>query len=412
MNVRTYAVVTGGYWAFTLTDGALRTLVLLHFHRLGYSPVAIAFLFLLYEAMGVVTNLVGGWIGARWGLNRILVAGLTLQVLTLGAMSLAADGWPRWWSVLYVMGLQALSGVAKDLTKLSSKSAVKVVAAEGALFRAVAVLTGSKNALKGAGFFAGAALLGAVGYAPTLWILMAVVGAGLVTVVVLLDADLGRAPEPTRLGAILSPSQSVNRLSVARLLLFGSRDIWFVVALPVALADRAGWSVEAIGAFLAAWVVGYGGVQAVTPRIMGGSERSSETSVGREVPAARRGALVLAAVTVALAVTTSLWDSVWVLVGGLAVFGVVFALNSSLHSYLILAYSNSAATSLDVGFYYSANAAGRLIGTLLSGLLALWGGLGAALWGSALFVGASWLCALGLRPVDSPGADPSDTLAS
>ena len=402
MGLRTYAVVTGGYWAFTVTDGALRMLVLLHFHELGYSPVAIAFLFLAYELMGVLTNLVGGWAGARSGLSRTLVAGLALQVAILGGLALYRPGSAEWWSVAVVMGLQALSGVAKDLTKMSSKSAVKLVAGDGALFRLVAVLTGSKNALKGVGFFVGAALLARLGWSGALAVLAGLVAVALVAVVVLLDEDLGRSSAKPSLRSILSPSEAVNRLSAARVFLFGARDIWFVVALPVFLDESLGWSFDGIGGFLAAWVVGYGMVQSVAPRLL----RSSRGGVGTggvigEPAMARRLALALAAVSAAIALAVSLGSDAVVtgaVVGGLVLFGLVFALNSSLHSYLILAYSERE-VSMDVGFYYSANALGRLIGTLLSGVLYLAGGLPAALWGSAAFVGLTWLLSLRLPPV-------------
>ncbi len=394
MKLRSYALVTGGYWAFTLTDGALRMVVLLHFHDLGYSPVSIAFLFLLYELMGVATNLVGGWVGARTGLQRTLVAGLALQVVALVALTFQRDGWGELGSVAFVMGAQALSGVAKDLTKMSSKSAVKLIAGDGALFRLVAILTGSKNALKGVGFFVGAALLAWIGYDAALWTLAALVAVALVAVVALLDDDIGRSSRKPPLRSVLSKSDAVNRLSAARFFLFGSRDIWFVVALPVFLADVLGWSFEGIGAFLAAWVIGYGIVQSAAPRLL----RSS--SFGGVVGAARAWALALAAVAalIALAVAADLAVTATV-VGGLVVFGVVFAVNSSLHSYLILAYSERDDVSLDVGFYYAANAGGRLVGTLLSGALSLWGGLDAALWGSTAFLAVTWLLTLRLPPV-------------
>ena len=157
-EIRQYLLVTGNYWAFTLTDGALRMLVVLYFHGLGYSPLAIASLFLFYEIFGVVTNLVGGWLGARLGLNRTMNIGLALQVLALG-MLLAPS---LWLTVPWVMGAQALSGIAKDLNKMSAKSSIKLLVpgeAQGQLYRWVALLTGSKNALKGVGFFLGGALL-------------------------------------------------------------------------------------------------------------------------------------------------------------------------------------------------------------------------------------------------------------
>ncbi|MEZ5343803.1 MAG: organoarsenical effux MFS transporter ArsJ [Acidimicrobiales bacterium] len=277
MRRRNYALVTAGYWVFTLTDGALRMLVLLHFHQLGYSAVSIAFLFLLYEFVGIVTNLIGGWVGARSGLNRTLLAGLGLQIVALVVLSFHDASWRKWLSVGFVMGAQALSGVAKDLTKMSSKSAVKFVAGDGdgALFRMVAVLTGSKNALKGVGFFLGAALLSSLGYDGALLLMAALIAVTFVAVAALLDDDLGRSKKKPPLRSILSTSTAVNRLAAARLFLFASRDIWFVVALPVYLDDVLGWSYEGIGAFLAAWVIGYGIVQAAAPQASPADERTN-----------------------------------------------------------------------------------------------------------------------------------------
>ncbi len=398
MKVRDYALVTAGYWAFTVTDGALRMLVLLHFHELGYSPVSLAFLFLLYEFMGIVTNLVGGWVGARSGLNRTLLAGLGLQTIALATLTFHDPEWREWLSVGFVMVVQALSGVAKDLTKMSSKSAVKFVAgdADGALFRMVAVLTGSKNALKGVGFFLGAALLSWIGYDAALWSMAGLIAAALAIVAVLLDGEIGRAGKKPALRTILSKSSAINRLAAARFFLFGSRDIWFVVALPVFLDDDLGWSFEGIGAFLAFWVIGYGVVQSAAPRFL----RRTADSGPAEIVAARAWSSALTVVSVLIAVAVTIdFQTTAAVVGGLVVFGIVFALNSSLHSYLILAYSEGDDISLDVGFYYSANAAGRLVGTLLSGVLALWGGLDAALWGSAVFMAITWLLTLRLPPI-------------
>ena len=396
MRLRDYALVTAGYWAFTVTDGALRLLVLLHFHDLGYSPLSLAFLFLLYEFMGIVTNLVGGWVGARRGLNRTLLAGLTLQIVALVVLAQHQDGWVEWLSVVYVMGAQALSGVAKDLTKMSSKSAVKYVAGAGenTLFRLVAVLTGSKNALKGVGFFLGAALLSWLGYDAALYVMAGGIAVALAAVTVLLDDDIGKSKKKPPLTSVLSKSEAVNRLSAARFFLFSSRDIRFVVALPVFLDEVLGWSFEGTGGFLAAWVIGYGVVQSGAPRLL---RRGGAID---EVEAARRWAFVLGVVSAAIAVGVTIdgFRTVAVIVG-LVVFGVVFALNSSLHSYLILAYAGDDEVSMDVGFYYSANAAGRFVGTLLSGLLSLWGGFEAAMGGSVVFVAVAWLLTLRLPPV-------------
>lgn len=395
MKLRNYILVTAGYWVFTVTDGALRMLVLLHFNDLGYSPVAIAFLFLAYEFMGILTNLLGGWVGARRGLNRTLVAGLGIQIVALAALTFESPTWQRWMSVTFVMAMQALSGIAKDLTKMSSKSAVKTVAGEGSLFRMVAILTGSKNALKGVGFFVGAALLAGIGYDGALWSMAAALAVTAVLLVVFLNEDIGKSKKKPPLRSVLSKSSAINRLSAARFFLFGSRDIWFVVALPVFLADELGWSERGVGGFLAVWVIGYGIVQSFAPRLLARGGRDVD-----EVRATQQWALVLAVVSAAIAVPVAFDVAVEIaIVGGLIVFGIVFAMNSSLHSFLVLAFSDDDEVALDVGFYYSANAAGRFVGTLLSGLLYLWGGLAAALWGSAAFVVLTWLFALRLPPM-------------
>ena len=395
MNLRNYILVTTGYWVFTITDGALRMLVLLHFNELGYSPVSIAFLFLAYEFMGILTNLLGGWVGSRRGLNRTLIAGLGLQIIALGALSFESPTWQKWLSVSFVMAMQALSGVAKDLTKMSSKSAVKTVAGDGSLFRMVAILTGSKNALKGVGFFVGAALLSGIGYDGALWSMAGALAITVIALIIFLNEDIGKSKKKAPLRSVLSKSSAINRLSAARFFLFGSRDIWFVVALPVFLSDELGWSERGVGGFLALWVIGYGVVQSTAPKMLARGGRRID-----EVGATQRWALILGFVSAAIALLVAFDIAVnWAIVGGLIVFGIAFAMNSSLHSYLVLAFSDDDSVALDVGFYYSANAAGRFVGTLLSGLLYLWGDLVAALWGSAIFVVITWICARRLPPV-------------
>jgi predicted MFS family arabinose efflux permease len=404
VNLRNYILVTAGYWVFTITDGALRMLVLLHFNELGYSPVSIAFLFLAYEFMGILTNLLGGWVGSRRGLNQTLVAGLGLQIIALIALSFESPTWQRWLSVAFVMAMQALSGVAKDLTKMSSKSAVKTVAGDGSLFRMVAILTGSKNALKGVGFFVGAALLSGIGYDGALWSMAGALAITVIALIIFLNEDIGKSKKKAPLRSVLSKSSAINRLSAARFFLFGSRDIWFVVALPVFLSDELGWSERGVGGFLALWVIGYGIIQSSAPKILARKGRRID-----EVNATRQWALILAVVSATIALLVAFNIAVnLAIVGGLIVFGIAFAMNSSLHSYLVLAFSDDDSVALDVGFYYSANAAGRFVGTLLSGLLYLWGDLAAALWGSTLFVVITWLCAQRLPPVP---ADVSISIA-
>jgi predicted MFS family arabinose efflux permease len=381
-----YVLVTSSYWAFTLTDGALRMLVLLHFYELGYSALQIAFLFLLYEFCGVITNLVGGWGGSQIGLKVTLFAGLALQIVALSALALLDPAWPLTVSVAYVMGAQALSGVAKDLTKMSSKSAIKTLLpeeSEGLLFKWVAVLTGSKNALKGAGFFLGGILLGLVGFKASL-IFMAL---GLVVVlsmaVTALPADLGRSKTKVKFSKILAKTRAVNLLSAARFFLFGSRDIWFVVGLPLYLSSRLEWHHSQVGGFMALWVIGYGIIQAMAPKLL---SRFLEGGVPRG-GTATLGALILALLTGLIAIGVGLELSPWLtVVTGLALFGLIFAINSSVHSYLILAFTEHDQTAMDVGFYYMSNAMGRLVGTFLSGMIYHFFGLVFCLWVSALFL--------------------------
>jgi predicted MFS family arabinose efflux permease len=404
ISVRNYAVVTAAYWAFTLTDGALRMLVLLHFNQLGYTPVQLAFLFLLYEFFGIVTNLVGGWLAARTGLRFTLVAGLTLQVVALGLLALLNREWSTVASVTWVMGCQALSGIAKDLTKMSAKSAVKVLVPSGdesGLFKWVAILTGSKNALKGAGFFAGGLLLDALGFRGALAAMASGVLVVLALVLAALPATIGQAKKKPAFAGILSNSPGINRLSLARMALFAARDVWFVVSVPIFLASVLGWSPARVGGFMALWVIAYGGVQSVAPLLL------AKAASGRAPGASAAGALglLLAAVTAMIPIGLRFASApAVVMLAGLTVFGIVFALNSSVHSYLVLAYSEADRVSLSVGFYYMANACGRLTGTLLSGLLYQRAGVAASLWGAVVLAGIAGVVALFLPPVTSTAA--------
>lgn len=390
-ELRQYLVITGNYWTFTLTDGALRMLVVLHFHQLGYTPLQVALLFLFYEIFGVVTNLIGGWLGARIGLNRTMNIGLGLQVIALLMLTFPA----AWLTVAWVMAAQALSGIAKDLNKMSAKSSIKLLVPgdqQAALFRWVAALTGSKNALKGVGFFLGGVLLTLLGFtAAVAWMAAALALVWLLSLC-LLKRDLGRAKNKPKFRDIFSKSSAINRLSGARLFLFGARDIWFVVALPVFLAESLGWNFWWIGGFMAAWVIGYGIVQSLAPWFTG--RRQGRLPDGR---AAFAWVAVLAGIPVLMAAPMVRGaDPQVVVLGGLAAFGVLFAINSSLHSYLIVSYASADGVSLDVGFYYMANALGRLLGTILSGWVFQAAGLEACLWISAAFVGAAALISVNL----------------
>ncbi|MEY4981993.1 MAG: hypothetical protein RIR62_259 [Pseudomonadota bacterium] len=403
--IRAYAAVTAAYWAFMLTDGALRMLVLLHFNALGFSPLQLAWLFLLYEAAGIGTNLAAGWLAARFGLAATLHAGLALQIGALAALSQLDPAWTVAASVVFVMAVQGVSGVAKDLAKMSAKSAVKVLApgADGGLFRWVARLTGSKNAVKGLGFLLGAALLALAGFEAAVWGMAGVLAAILIAVVLFLPAGLpGRMSSGEAWGGWRSRDARVNRLSLARMFLFGARDVWFVVGIPVyfqsVLSDgTAEGRREAfflIGGFLALWTIGYGAVQAMAPRILGGRAQPESDTIRRAILWA--GGLV----PIPFLLAGAAWIAgeasaplTLLLVAGLLLFGFVFAVNSSVHSYLILAFGSADRITRDVGFYYMANAAGRLIGTLLSGLSYQAGGLPLCLATAGTMALAAWLAA-------------------
>jgi predicted MFS family arabinose efflux permease len=380
--VRNYAVVTASYWGFTLTDGALRMLVLLHFYSLGYTPFMLAFLFLLYEAAGIFANLGGGWLAARFGIPRMLMTGLSLQIIGLMLLSALNPGWSAAASVAWVVAAQGIAGIAKDLTKTASKSAIKATSegGSGQLFKWVAWFTGSKNAMKGAGFFVGGLLLETTGFKGALWLMAGLLAAVLLGIATSLPRTLGKAKASKSFRELFAKTRSINLMAAARIFLFGSRDVWFVVGLPVFLYSQ-GWRYMEVAGFIASWTIGYGLVQAIAPSVI----RRSPDGLSREVPEARLWGAVLTAIPLVLALVVGSAHVArldLIVTIGLGIFGFAFAVISSLHSYLILAYAGSEKAAEDVGFYYAANAGGRLIGILLSGALAQAGGLAACLWGS------------------------------
>ncbi|WP_373503616.1 organoarsenical effux MFS transporter ArsJ [Aestuariivirga sp.] len=398
-GTRNYAIVTAAYWGFTLTDGALRMLVLLHFFHLGYSPFVLSFLFLLYEAAGIAANFIGGWLATRFGITRMLTVGLSTQIIGFLILSALSPDWAAALSVAWVVAAQGICGVAKDLTKTASKSAIKVAEkearaedAEGRLFRWVAWFTGSKNAMKGFGFFLGGVLLQVLGFGLSLWVMAAALGLILLGVVLSLPPMMGKAKASSSAKELFGKSKGVNLLAAARIALFGARDVWFVVGVPVFLYAN-GWTFTMVGGFMAVWTIFYGLVQASAPAVI----RRSPDGLSREVPAARLWSAVLALVPALIIAALGLDSGISpdiILVAGLGLFGAAFAINSSVHSYLILAYAGSEKAAEDVGFYYAANAAGRFGGTLLSGLLYQWGGITTCLTGSALMLAACFLTTL------------------
>ena len=385
IGIRNYALVTAAYWGFTVTDGALRMLVLLYFHTLGYSPLEVAMLFLFYEIFGVATNFLGGWIGARFGVKLTLYGGIALQIIALLLLTPVSESWAISLAVPYVMFAQALSGIAKDLTKMSSKSAIRLVVPkeeQSSLFKWVAILTGSKNALKGVGFFLGGLLLSAFGYTNAL-LIMAV---GLFIILLSskwLPSGMGKLKAKIKFRQLFSKSPEINILSGARFFLFGARDVWFVVGLPVFLYSVLNWSFEQVGGFLAIWVIGYGLVQSLAPTLLRqfGSGKPPQAGTIRFWT----GILIGIPAAIALTLRTSLPANYTIIIG-LLIFGVIFAFNSAVHSYLVLAYTEDDKVALNVGFYYMANSGGRLLGTICSGLIFQLYGLIGCLWVSTLFV--------------------------
>jgi MFS family permease len=397
-----YTAVTAAYWAFMLSDGALRMLVLLHFNGLGFKPVQLAWLFLLYEIAGIATNLAAGWIAARFGLAVTLWSGLLLQIAALIGLAQLDPGCSIPASVAFVMAMQGLSGVAKDLAKMSSKSAVKLLApkGDGTLFRWVALLTGSKNAVKGVGFFLGAALLALAGFKGAVWGMAAVLAVILLAIWVFLPAGLPMGSKDAKFSSVWSKDVAVNRLSLARMFLFGARDVWFVVGIPVyfqailsdGTPDSRRFAFFLIGGFMALWIIAYGAVQAAAPKLLAAKGKPEAEIIAKAI--AWAGYLVPIPFILALAVwaagTPALWLSL-LIVAGLLIFGYVFAVNSSVHSYLILAFSKADRVSQDVGFYYMANAAGRLLGTMLSGVSYQTGGLPLCLGSAGAMALLNWL---------------------
>ncbi|WP_057832453.1 organoarsenical effux MFS transporter ArsJ [Colwellia sp. TT2012] len=385
--VKQYLVITANYWAFTLTDGALRMLVLLYFYQLGYSPLALASVFILYEVFGVITNLLGGWLGARIGLNKTMFIGLLIQILALALLTVPSE----YLSITYVMFAQALSGIAKDLNKMSAKSSIKLLVAnldsaqgQSKLFQWVALLTGSKNTLKGVGFFLGGLLLTLFGFQNALLLMASALAFVALSTYPMLRGNIGKTRYKAKFSQVFSKNAPLNYLSAARLCLFAGRDVWFVIALPVYLASQLQWQHQSVGTFLACWIVFYGIIQANAPKLL-----DILTAKGAQNRCQQAGfwSVLLALVTLLLSLAIYLFpQSNAVLIVGLFIFSAVFAMNSSLHSYLIVALARDEGVSIDVGFYYMANAMGRLLGTVLSGVIYQQFGLSACMFFAFIFI--------------------------
>ena len=385
-----FFLITFSYWFFMLTDGALRMLVLLHFHTLGFTPLQLAYLFLLYEFFGMVTNLTAGWIAKKIGLNITLYSGLFLQILSLLLLTQIDKNWSITLSVIFVMATQGLSGVAKDLTKMSSKSSVKLLAPDNnsKLFQWVSFMTGSKNAVKGFGFLLGSLLLTFIGFKSSLFFMAAFLSITLILVLILLKDKLSTTKKDTKFSEIFSKNKNINYLSLGRVFLFGARDTWLVVGLPIFLYSiLSDGSTESnhkaffvIGTFMAGWTVFYGFVQSITPKLV-----SNKNSTRKQIEFWASALAVTPLFLIPLNFYTQdflLHITIFVLF----VFGFIFAINSSIHSFLILKFTDKNRVTLDVGFYYMSNAFGRLMGTLLSGLSYQYGGFSACVLVAAILL--------------------------
>ena len=416
-HVRNMYMSSIAYVVFTLTDGGARTIVLLHAHQLGFNAIEIALMFALYELMGVATNLAGGFFGSQHGLRFTVMLSLVLQLVgftalactgtVFGELKDATDS-VRFEAFWWIASCQALNGIAKDLMKLAGKSTPKLVTGpneNSKLFKLVAYLTGMKNSMKGLGYFVGGLLLAGTGYVGAL----AIMG-GFIAILapfswIYLDSDLGIAKKRPKCSQVFNKNRNVNILSGARFFLFGSRDIWFEVAAPLFLAAAPlDWSDGSVGGFMAGYTIIYGQFQALTATAFK-TEKLKRNPNNRDVVILAMICAVLPAALGGLlyVIRDHITATQVVLIMGVALYAIVFAANSSVHSFMIVLYSNRDKVAMDLGFYYMANAGGRLVGTVASGFVFYHTkseyGLSVCLWiSSAFLLGAALVSMLLDKP--------------
>jgi len=232
-RLRPFVIISITYLLFTVTDGAIRMIVLLHAYSKSFSALQVAVMFTLYELAGVFTNLAAGMMGARWGIRFTLIVGLCLQIFSYGLLFGWNDDWSQRTAIIYVTIAQMFAGIAKDLTKLGGKTVTKLVTPEGRhtrLFRLVSLLTGWKNSLKGVGYFRGSALL-EVSYDAALGFMIGLIVIAMPFAIFGLDKNLGTAKKKNASlkEIFVLDNFNLNVLSLARLFLFASRDFWFEV---------------------------------------------------------------------------------------------------------------------------------------------------------------------------------------
>lgn len=455
---------------FTITDGAIRIIVLLYANQIGLSPLDIAVLFTLYELMGVVTNLFGGVFASRFGLKASMFLSLFLQLLGLvlvvlvepifGDLEHLAMKLPsnltclastrtvieegnmgkRAEVIVYITFCQALSGVAKDFMKISCKTIPKLVTKkdadeESSLFKLYSIVTGLKNSFKGFGFIFGALLTNFLGFEIAVYVLVGIVVVIVPAVVWGIDKDAGKAREfPGFNLKIFKKPWNINVLSLARFFLFGSRDVWFEVAAPLFFRNIIGWTEFEVGLFIGGYVIVYGYFQTATAKIYKAKNKDAKKTSWR--PSCLRGvppvqhiggwAVACAAEILLLGIVLHFLYQEYigqecaaqygaaiagVLIVGFYAFGVIFAVNSAIHSYFIGLFSGGDKASMDIGFYYMANAMGRLVGTILSGYVYEVTrdefGLSICLWVSSLFMALAAVTSYFIRDPNAEEAKPS-----
>lgn len=414
-TTRIYLIIAAAYLLFTITDGALRMLILFFAYTQGFSPLEIAIMFVLYECCGIVTNLLAGVVGSRIGLKYVLLVGLFLQLVSFaglfGMHFLMQVFENRYFYVTYIALVQALSGIAKDSIKMSGKSLTKLSTKENAhslLFKLVAFLTGAKNGMKGVGYFLGTLTLNVVGF---LWslVILAILIVAAFPGIYFLDKELGRSKSKLDFRQIFCKGWNVNFLSAARFFLFGSRDLWFEIALPLFLRGVLKWPYVSVGIFMAVWIIAYGAMQSFTPQIVLKPLKCCFPPTSKVlIPWNAVLTVLIFVIAIALELVFRLTSAssneqyyglTVVIIIGLIIFALLFAINSAIHSYLILIYTNKDKVAMNVGFYYMANAGGRMIGTLISGIVYNYIGLAACIWISGAFLVISTILLFFLRHV-------------
>jgi MFS family permease len=415
--LRPFVIISSSYLLFTITDGAIRMIVLLHAYNKSFSALEVSITFTLYELAGVFTNLAAGFMGAKWGIKLTLISGLSLQLLSYGLLFAWQDDWTKRESIIFVTVAQMFAGIAKDLTKLGGKTVTKLVTPEQKethLFKLVSLITGWKNSLKGVGYFLGSALL-SVSYELALGFMMGLVVLAMPWAILGLDKSLGTAKKRNASWKEVFnlENRRLNILSLARLFLFASRDFWFEVPLPFFLRSPScdglgtsscllnencgngavcgesgfceninpgggcgglGLNRVVVGAFLGGYIILYGQVQAWTPQLVTGPLKQTPPNKLTEV----FWGLINCIPTLVMAIVMT-WApafeagdtaamTIWLIVV-IVTFAIIFAINSSIHSFLVVNYASKDKVAVSVGFYYMSNAIGRLLGTLGSGIL-------------------------------------------